>query len=184
MATPTLRRSARIAAMTDVSGPSPPPAVEKPSAKQKKREAAIAAHYNAMTPEQKTAEYKKQTETIEAAKKIVVDISNPAIPFMPDAERIAVIRDIIKRMNDVWSNTMERFEGGGMDIMFITDARRYSFVVSGDMDDFMNYANDYDDDLNEIKVPIEMQYARYCKDAAKTMNDFIDTYRIHTAISP
>jgi hypothetical protein len=113
-----------------------------------------------------------RNEIICAAKEIVADLKNPAIPAMPDAERIAAVTEIMARMSKV-CHEAEKYSDTGMETLFIGDARNYCLVVCGEMKDFVGYGYAYNKDFNEIKLPAKVMYVRYCNDAAKAMENFI-----------
>ncbi len=156
---------------------------EERAAKHTKYQDSITAQYMAMTPEQKAAEFKRQTEIITAAKQIVTDISNPAIPKMSIQERIATVKAIIDRMNSVWNEAIKCIDSN-MDIMFITDARSNAYIVIGESEPYgmEGYDYEYDDDFNQVPIPIEQHIRMYCKDAAKLINYFIDGFAPHPAL--
>jgi hypothetical protein len=195
MAAPAPRRSARIAAMAEA----PPAPVKKPApikkpfwctedAKRKAYADKITAKYMALTPEQKAAEFKKQTAVIATAKQIAVDITDPAIPRMTADERNVVVKAIIERINDLWHEAMGCIDSSD-EVMFITDAMHYAQIVIGEREPYMleGYDIDYDDDFNEIPVSKEQHYRMYCGDVAKSIENFLhgfSTTHPHTVIHP
>lgn len=197
MAAVVPRRSARIAAMAEA--PAAPAkklypidnfwGTETQRANRRKKYAdKITAQYMALTPEQKAAEFKKQTDVIAAAKQIAVDMADPAIPLMTANERNAVVKAIIYRINALWCEVMSCIDSSD-EVMFITDAKHYAQIVIGEREPYMleGYDVDYDDDFNEISVSKEQHYRMYCGDVAKSIENFLDSFSTthpHPAICP
>lgn len=197
MAAVAPRRSARIAAMAEA--PEAPAkklypidnfwGTEKQRAnRRKKRADKITAQYMALTPEQKAAEFKKQTDVIAAAKQIAVDITDPVIPRMTADERNAIVKAIIVRINDLWWEAMHCIDSGD-EVMFITDAKHYAQIVIGEREPYMldGYDFEYDEDCTHIPVSKEQHYRMYCADVAKFIDIFINSFSVthpHPAICP
>jgi len=197
MAAVAPRRSARIAAMAEA--PEAPAkklypidnfwGTEKQRAnRRKKRADKITAQYMALTPEQKAAEFKKQTDVIAAAKQIAVEITDPVIPRMTADERNGIVKAMIVRIDDLWWEAMHCIDSTD-EVLFITDAGHYAQIVIGEREPYMLEGHDveYDDDLNEFPVSREQHYRMYCADVAKSIENFIHGFSIthpHPAICP
>jgi hypothetical protein len=178
--------------------PAPAPAkkpapIEKPfwgteAAKRKAYADKITAKYMALTPEQKVAEFKRQTDIIATAKQIAVEMADPVIPRMTADERNATVKAIIDRINDLWWEAMHCIDSSD-EVMFITDAKHYAQIVIGEREPYMleGYDVDYDDDFNEIPVSKEQHYRMYCGDVARSIENFLDSFSTthpHPAIRP
>lgn len=202
MATPAPRRSARIAAKAAaaaaVIAPAPAAAAAAATAAATAATAAAAAATaaaaaataaaaaaaatapaapaaaagGAVRAAAEKAAAPKRDEIIAAAKKIVADLKNPAIPTMPDAERIATVTEIMARMRKVCHDA-EKYSDTGMETLFIGDARNYCLVICGEMEDFAAHGYYYDRNANTVKLEPRVMYICYCKDAARAMENFI-----------
>jgi hypothetical protein len=155
--------------------------VEDQAARSKAFQDSVTAHYKAMTPEQKAAEFKKQTAAIEEAEKIKDELN--AASYMPPVDAYHAVVAIKKRMDTVWQAAMKRDDSAGSE-MFISDAIRYCSGYLGKWTDNRetHYVAGPAIDEEVFKYDVRRTYI---SDAIHAMNSFIVCFpAIHPAIRP
>jgi hypothetical protein len=134
-----------------------------------------------MTPEQKAAEFKKQTAAIDAAIKIKAELD--AISYMPYTEAYHAVRAIMERIDAVWAAAMERHDSAGSE-MFLSDAIRYCSGYIGKWTDHREACYLAGPAMDEEIAQYDARRT-YISDAIHAMNSFITCFpAIHPAIRP
>jgi hypothetical protein len=134
-----------------------------------------------MTPEQKAAEFKKQTAAIDGAFKIKAELA--AASYMPYTEAYHAVRAIMERIDAVWAAAMERHDSAGSE-MFLSDAIRYCSGYIGKWTDHREACYLAGPAFDEEIVQHDARRT-YISDAIHAMNSFITCFpAIHPAIRP